>query len=192
MGCEESNLFKCSRSHDHAHIWWKTSRIFFFGTKRPMTLKHCIQHRVLMYYQCFHTITLGSPWPFLWQGQTCFRMLLHGWKLIQHWVLMYFQVCSNSAYPQHSGKRYRTNDPLVLHYFRVGWQRLRKIFSKPMMSPWQSKYILIRPKNSCVSTNPIDPTFWGRFCHFYCHFGKNKTVYSPTNPFFFKKTLDQI
>ena len=27
---------------------------------------------------------------------------------------MYFQVCSNSAYPQHSGERYRTNGPLVI------------------------------------------------------------------------------
>ena len=26
---------------------------------------------------------------------------------------MYFQACSNSAYPQHSDERYRTNDPLV-------------------------------------------------------------------------------
>ena len=26
---------------------------------------------------------------------------------------MYFQVCSNSTYPQHSGERYRTNDPLI-------------------------------------------------------------------------------
>ena len=26
---------------------------------------------------------------------------------------MYFQVCSNSTYPQHSGERYRTNGPLV-------------------------------------------------------------------------------
>ena len=25
---------------------------------------------------------------------------------------MYFQVCSNSAYPQHSSERYRTNGPL--------------------------------------------------------------------------------
>ena len=32
---------------------------------------------------------------------------------LQHWVVMYFQVCSNSAYPQHSGERYRTNGPLV-------------------------------------------------------------------------------
>ena len=84
-------LFKCSRLHVDAHIWWKTSKIFF-GTKRPMTLKLGIQHRVLKYYQCFHMMTLGWPWPFLWQGQICFRMLLHGWKLIQHWVLMYFQV----------------------------------------------------------------------------------------------------
>ena len=41
--------------------------------------------------------------------------LLHGWKLIQHWVLKYFRVYSiNSAYPQHSGERYRTISPLVL------------------------------------------------------------------------------
>ena len=26
---------------------------------------------------------------------------------------MYFQVCSNSTYPQHSGERYKTNGPLV-------------------------------------------------------------------------------
>ena len=26
---------------------------------------------------------------------------------------MYFEVCSNSAYPQHFGERYRTNCPLV-------------------------------------------------------------------------------
>ena len=65
------------------------------------------------YYQYFHLMTLGWPWPFLWQGHICFRMLLHGWKLIQHWMLTSFQVCSNSAYPQHSGERYRTCDPLV-------------------------------------------------------------------------------
>ena len=92
------------------HIWWITSKIFFFGTMK-------LQHRVLEYYQCFHMMTLGWPWPFLWQGQICFRMFLYGWKLIQHWVLMYFQVCSNSAYSQHSGERYRTNGPLV--YFCI-------------------------------------------------------------------------
>ena len=27
---------------------------------------------------------------------------------------MYFQVCSNSAYPQHSGEQYRTNNSLVI------------------------------------------------------------------------------
>ena len=106
------NLFKYSRSHDHAHIWWKTSKIFL-GTKRSMTLKLGVQHRVHEYYQYFHMMTLDWPWPFLWQGQICFRMLLRVWKLIQHWVLMYFQVCSNSAYPQHSGERYRTSGLLV-------------------------------------------------------------------------------
>ena len=84
-----------------------------------MTLKLGIQHRALEDYQRFHMMTLGWPLPFLWPGQICFRMLLHGWKLIhaQHWVLMYFQVCSNSAYPQHSSERYRTNGPLVSFSF---------------------------------------------------------------------------
>ena len=27
---------------------------------------------------------------------------------------MYFQVCSNSTYPQHSDERYRINGPLVM------------------------------------------------------------------------------
>ena len=103
----------------------KISKIFF-GTKRLMTLKLGIQHWVLEYYQCFHMITLGWPWPFLWQDQICFRMLLHEWKLIQHWVLMYFQVCSNSAYPQHSGERYRTNGTLVYYIWQCHyWYHLK-------------------------------------------------------------------
>ena len=28
---------------------------------------------------------------------------------------MYFQVCSNSSYPQHSDERYRTIGPLVIY-----------------------------------------------------------------------------
>ena len=40
-------------------------------------------------------------------GSNLFLMLLYGWQLIEHWVLLYFQVCSNSAYPQHSGEQYR-------------------------------------------------------------------------------------
>ena len=55
--------------------------------------------------------TLGWPWPFLWRSNL-FLMLLYGWKLIEHCMLLYFQVCSNSAYPQHSGERYRTSGPL--------------------------------------------------------------------------------
>ena len=80
--------------------------------KHLMTLKLGIQDRVLKYYKYVQMMTLSWPWPFLWHGQICFLMLLHGWKLIQH-IVMYFQACSNSAYPQHSGERYRTNGPLV-------------------------------------------------------------------------------
>ena len=125
------NLFKYSRSHDHAHIWCKTSKIFF-GYKRLITLKLGIIHRVLEYYQCFHMMTLGWPWPFFMKH--CFWMLLHGWKLIQHWMLMYFQVCSNSGYPQHSGERYKTNVFLVFcllwnfSQFKTYWKKPMNIF----------------------------------------------------------------
>ena len=108
------NLFKCSRSHDHVHInYGEKLQKSFSSEPRGRWLKLGIQHRVLEYYQYF----ICWPWDdldyFLWQGQICFRMLLHGWKLIQHWVLMYFQVCSNSTYPQHSGEWYRTSGPMV-------------------------------------------------------------------------------
>ena len=69
--------------------------------KRLITLILSIQHRVLKYYQiCSNDDT----------GQLCFLMLLHGWQLKQH-IVMCFQACS--AYPMHSGERYRTNGPLV-------------------------------------------------------------------------------
>ena len=32
---------------------------------------------------------------------------------------MYFQVCSNSTYPQHSGERYRTNGPLIINAMSI-------------------------------------------------------------------------
>ena len=94
-------------------LWWKTSKIF---SSEPWgqwlwNLVYSIG------YSSTNNISyddLGLTFLFSWQGQICFQMLLHGWKLIQHWVLMYFQVCSNSTYPQHSGEQYRTNGPLVL------------------------------------------------------------------------------
>ena len=42
-----------------------------------------------------------------------FLMFLCRWQLTEHWVLLYFEVYSNSAYPQHSGERYRTIGPLI-------------------------------------------------------------------------------
>ena len=47
-------------------------------------------------------------------GSNLFLMLLYGWQRIDHLVLLYSQVYSNSAYPQHSGERYRTSGPLVI------------------------------------------------------------------------------
>ena len=48
-------LFKWFRSHDqdghHVHIWQKHEKFFCSGTERLMTLKVCMQHWVLKYYQ---------------------------------------------------------------------------------------------------------------------------------------------
>ena len=56
MGSKNENLFKWSWSHNqygrHADIFGKKpQKLFFSGTKRPMTLNIGMQHRVLTYYQ---------------------------------------------------------------------------------------------------------------------------------------------
>ena len=84
-------------------------KISLLGTKWTMTLKHCIQHRVLKSTKFVQMMTLGWPWLFLWHGQICF--LMHGWRVIQH-IVTFIQACSNSVYPMHSGERYRTISPL--------------------------------------------------------------------------------
>ena len=59
-------------------------------------------------------MTWGWPSQCLWHGQS-FLMLLHGWKLMQH-IVMYFQACSNSAYPMHSGERYKNTWAIQNHW----------------------------------------------------------------------------
>ena len=111
------NLFKCSRSHDHAHINYGEKLQKYFSLEPRGRWLWNLVYSIGYSRTIFHMMTLGWPWLFLWQGQICFRMFLHGWKLIQHWVLMYFHVCSNSTYPQHSGERYRISGPLVFKCF---------------------------------------------------------------------------
>ena len=100
----------------------KSFTVVFFWTKKPITMKLGYTESgtwVLSFFFFFFFFiwSLGLPWLFLWPDQIYFLMLLHGWKLIQHWVLLYFQVCSNSAYSQHSGEQYRTIGPLVFPLF---------------------------------------------------------------------------
>ena len=66
-------------------IYGKTRKIFFSGTKRPMTLKLGMQHRVLDYYQVCSMMNLGWPWPILRQGQIWSLMLLYG-KMVKQWI----------------------------------------------------------------------------------------------------------
>ena len=108
------NLFKCSRSYDHAHInYGEKLQKYFSSEPRGRWLWNLVYS---IGYSSTNKISyddLGLTLTIFMRGSNCFRMLLPGWKLIQHWELMYFQDCSNSTYPQHSGERYRTNGPLV-------------------------------------------------------------------------------
>ena len=60
---------------------------------------------------------------------------------------MYFQVCSNSAYSQHSGERYRTNGPLVFVFVRIVVLELIPffdVFRLPIVNLWNlvNKYMI--------------------------------------------------
>ena len=50
--------------------WWPWNLVHNIGCSSTCTTKFV------------QMMTLGWPWPFLWHGQICFLMLLHGWKLI--------------------------------------------------------------------------------------------------------------
>ena len=65
------------------------------------------------FYFFFFNDDPGLTLTIFMTGSNLFLMLLCGCQLSEHRVLLYVQVCSNSAYPQHSGEPYRTNGPLV-------------------------------------------------------------------------------
>ena len=92
------NLFQCSRWYDQDLLLRMTMNLIY-------SIGYSSTSRVVQ------MTTLDWPWPFH-DSKSCFPMPLHGWKLIQH-IFMYFQACSNSAYPQHSGERHRTIGPLI-------------------------------------------------------------------------------
>ena len=106
---------------------------------------------------------LGWPLPFLWWGQIYFLMLLHGESLIYRIHFMYFQVCSNSAYPQHSGERYRIIGPLVIFVFF-------KEACQSMVQKWyivnlqQLMFMILR--QNCTQINQVSP-FWGQSNNFH-------------------------
>ena len=93
--------------------------------------------------------------------------ILYGWQRIKHQVLRYFQVCSNSAYPQHSGERYSTSGPLVYNYYRFSllrliWSPLRfilnfKVDVKPVkVSVIKSMFFLIAFFLACHGDQTTD------------------------------------
>ena len=112
MGNE--NLFKCSRSHDHAYI--------NYGEKLQKSFSSEIRGRWLrnLVYSIRYSSTtnisydhLGLTVSIFMTGSNLFPNASVWVKAYTALMLMYFQICSNSTYPQHSGERYRTN---VLRY----------------------------------------------------------------------------
>ena len=126
----------------------------------------------------FHMMTLGWPWPFLWQGQICFLMLLYEWQLIQHWVLMYFQVCSNSAYPQHSRGQTSMHKQSSYGFGNMS-SDLSRAFGRALtikISPeilgrcrfWMFINILFSRLSFCLGTAEYNFNFVPHFTRFHC------------------------
>ena len=56
-------------------------------------------------------------WPWVDRDHFYDRVRFVSWCFcIGDSLYLYFQVCTNSAYPQHTGERYRTNGPLVTYF----------------------------------------------------------------------------
>ena len=120
MGCWDEKLFKCSGSHDldgfQAPYMVKTLKNLLVRNQEADDLEiwytASSTQELPNLFKWWHWVDLDHFYNIV---NFCFLRLLHGWKLI-HYIVMYFQACSNSAYPMHSGERYRTNGPLVYHY----------------------------------------------------------------------------
>ena len=123
VGCWDENSFICSGSYGQdgfqAHIQ-KSPSLEPRG-KWPWNLVYSIGYSSTTKF--VKMMTLGCPWPFLWHDQICFLMLLHGWKLIQH-IIIYFQACSNSAYPKVS-----VTGPMVLWFTRYNISTVALLFT---------------------------------------------------------------
>ena len=61
----------------------------------------------------FYMLTLGWSWLFFMTGSNLFQNASAWVKAYTALSALYFQVCSNSTYPQHSGEWYRTSGPMV-------------------------------------------------------------------------------
>ena len=115
----------------------------FFGTKKPMILKLGIQLRVLKYYQISSNEDTRLTLPIFMTWSNLFHDASAWVKLIQH-IVIYFEDYSNSAYPMHSGERYRTVWSSGLYVFQL----LRQCFNtllKNLLPILVEKYIVVSP-----------------------------------------------
>ena len=89
----------------------KTLKIFFSETKQPMTLKVDMRHQVPEYYHVCSNADPGLTLTVFMTGSTLFPNA-SAW--VKAYTALNANVFPSSAYPQHSGERYRTSGPLVL------------------------------------------------------------------------------
>ena len=84
-----------------------------------MTLKLGIKHRVLKYYQTGSNAGTGLTLSILMIWSNLFPNASARVKADTAYSHIYFQAYSYSAYPMHSGERYKTNGPLVFIVWRA-------------------------------------------------------------------------
>ena len=100
---------------------------------------------MLKYYQiCSNddtglTLTIFMSWSDLFPNASARAKAKH--------IVMYFQACSNSACPMHSGERYRAIGPLV-DFLRMSTNLSKSPASFPIISIVKLAKILVLLENS--------------------------------------------
>ena len=99
----------------------------------------CFHKKNCPYQNLYQVVVCSCPgaffkwWPWVDLDHFYDRVKFVSWSFCTAYTAfsaMYFQVCSNAAYLQHSGERYRTNGPLVR--FRHWKDLVNKVSGEPL------------------------------------------------------------
>ena len=103
----EQRFFIYMYLYIHVHVWNKTKCHIKIMRQKGSFWNWCKMMGTIKALKCCQNMfQVGLFWnddpgltlTIFMTGSYLFLMLLYGWQLIEHWVLLYIQVCSNSAY----------------------------------------------------------------------------------------------